>query len=484
MKRLAVCFFLFGLCANIAVGQAKYSVNQQREDVKYFSKMVCKIHPRFLEKKEVHRLDSLTSKVLSEITKPQDLEDFNLYLITSFNHYFDGHTAILWHDSLLHKKMTTPLVRFEGNCLVNDSLFLDAQINRMQSGTTRSRLQLESIGGMDIDSFLQAARSMYSSENKYYWDNFIQSNLALILPLFVKYTSRLPVTYLLDGKLVADTILFSRDDVDGIDTLKNSIIHKNITYNNSFDLFRKDSIAVLYLRNFLPDQMSAFKHFLVNAFSEINASGVKYLFVDLISNTGGTSDCGSELLRYIPIPSSRLLLMRTLMRDSKAFRSELLKYYVLTNPSISKAEQKVVRKEINHNIYNKFVDTYEEVDSQETRLFKGQIIFLQSRQTYSAPINLLSIVKIYNLGVIVGEETGGLTQGYINSINGVLPNSGIPFQCSTRYFEFLNSEKGAGVKPDIRYPFSNQIMARGDFKIAELKKMRSMVENYLQKNKN
>ena len=67
-----------------------------------------------------------------------------------------------------------------------------------------------------------------------------------------------------------------------------------------------------------------------------------------------------------------------------------------------------------------------------------KVYVLISKETFSSAILFAGIVKNNDLGIIVGESTGGGTVGYGNIIDFELPNSGINFNVATKLVEILN----------------------------------------------
>ena len=84
-------------------------------------------------------------------------------------------------------------------------------------------------------------------------------------------------------------------------------------------------------------------------------------------------------------------------------------------------------------------------------LYGGQLYFIQSQLTYSAPIMLVNTVKQYRLGTLVGEETGGLTATYSWPIPVTLPNSGLKFHRSDRQYRHYGTTSPSGVTPDVPF---------------------------------
>ena len=81
--------------------------------------------------------------------------------------------------------------------------------------------------------------------------------------------------------------------------------------------------------------------------------------------------------------------------------------------------------------------------------FEGKSFLLTSHVTFSSATMLTAAFKCYNMGIIIGEETGGLLESFGDVISIQLPNTKILAGCSHKKF-VLSCSTGdiQGVKPD------------------------------------
>ena len=81
--------------------------------------------------------------------------------------------------------------------------------------------------------------------------------------------------------------------------------------------------------------------------------------------------------------------------------------------------------------------------------FDGKVYVLISNYTFSAAAMLAVVVKDWQLGTLVGEETGGRANFYGSSYQFDLPNTGIPTRVSYAQFVRPSGVKdGKGAIPD------------------------------------
>jgi C-terminal processing protease CtpA/Prc len=111
---------------------------------------------------------------------------------------------------------------------------------------------------------------------------------------------------------------------------------------------------------------------------------------------------------------------------------------------------------------------------KNAKLYRENVYLIQGGGTYSAAVDLSTVFQYYKMGEIIGEETGGLTSGYIDSPQFILPNTNIEFYCAIK--EFINAvsnQDGRGMLPDIEYPTGGE---KKDFSLKELKEMLQLIQ--------
>ena len=84
--------------------------------------------------------------------------------------------------------------------------------------------------------------------------------------------------------------------------------------------------------------------------------------------------------------------------------------------------------------------------------FNGRLFLLTSPGTFSSAAGFAAVVKDYQIGTIIGEETGGLRQCFGDQLRFSLPNSGIGFGVSYKRFYAPIPKPGddlRGTVPDV-----------------------------------
>ena len=92
--------------------------------------------------------------------------------------------------------------------------------------------------------------------------------------------------------------------------------------------------------------------------------------------------------------------------------------------------------------------------------FQGNLFLLTSGRTFSSAADFTAVIKDYQFGTIIGEETGGLRQCFGDVLSFTMPGTGINFGVSFKYFYAPVPEIGDdrhGTVPDIE--LDNDILA-------------------------
>ena len=224
-----------------------------------------------------------------------------------------------------------------------------------------------------------------------------------------------------------------------------------------------------------------FKEFLANAFAEMRKKNVEKLIIDLRGNSGGDTNVGFELARYLAKKNlSPYLASRRLVRNV-APQIDLAKYL----DTYSKELKSVLLNGVPENIYKKADNGFFEILPNENTTdyspispyennFRGKTFIISDSSNASATFQFLNYVQENKLATIVGQETGGNRQG-INGGNYFflsLPNSKIETDIPVYFIASLKSNKDESVVPDFYVkPVAENIGKEIDAELLLIKKL-------------
>lgn len=170
--------------------------------------------------------------------------------------------------------------------------------------------------------------------------------------------------------------------------------------------------AVLGVRSFWAPDPEQFIAYLADVFGDLRRQGAEHLVVDLRGNTGGFPLLAAELLTYLA-DTSFVYFARS---DDAPVEFPTL--YELASPSPSR--------------------------------FEGDVYVLVDGACVSTAAHFLSLIRYHRWGTLVGEESGGSYYCHDNSVQVVLPNTGIQLNIPQRTYQtaVTGFEEGRGIEPD------------------------------------
>lgn len=183
--------------------------------------------------------------------------------------------------------------------------------------------------------------------------------------------------------------------------------------------------------------------FLDSMFTDINKRNIKNLIIDIRNNGGGNSEVGDEIMQYISHqPFLQFGIVRVKVSDPvKAQYS----YY----------------KDWNNGIYNNIKESENLIKLKDIPIrFKGNVYLLTSNNTFSSAADFAWAFQYFDMGTIVGEETGGWIVTFGDVLPGQsLPHTGISYGVSWKEFYGYGATESDrhGVIPDVMVP-SEQAM--------------------------
>jgi C-terminal processing protease CtpA/Prc len=243
-----------------------------------------------------------------------------------------------------------------------------------------------------------------------------------------------------------------RNAVHGERVIKN----KEATF--PFAFYRDGKICLLQARSFWYTLRKEFTTTLHTVFAQMSERSTTVLVVDLRGNGGGDGELGMDLIRRIAQKPFRTGSKK--WRFSKAFQRANLIYGLRERgiPAFLHLENILDLKDCPP--YKGTIDpsrirgeylTYENtIEQPRKKAWKGTLVLLCDRDTYSAASECATVVKDNRLGIIAGEETGGRASEYAEVAIVYLPNSGLACQISSAHaVRPADYDDGRGVLPDL-----------------------------------
>lgn len=388
-------------------------------------KMMELAHPNFYSEINknifLQKVDSIKSTILENNTETE----VYVYLSKVFSLIKDGHTGtsldflfnsgkFLFRNTLPYKlKVDDNKLYVIGNYFYRNKIPIGSEIIQINGKSTQKWFnEIAKIANYENEQFLKA-----NIQWPFFWgflNNFENYEIKYITPKEKTKTIRTSggllskLLFLFDIKLIGNDYSFS-------------ILDNDIGYIQFNSFNNEDKFAT----------------FLGKSFAEMKNKNIDNLIIDIRQNLGGNSILGDSLLQYL------------CNSDFKVYDSCFVK---LSKTIVERGWEEIdtiTQKIGDLKVYNKSEDLT--VKKRESSLdFKGKVILLQSKNTFSSASDFAASFKCYNIGKIIGEETGGLTVSYGNNFS-FQASEQVPISLvvsTTKYYVACGVEDRKGVEPD------------------------------------
>ncbi len=414
--------------------------NAFQKDLLLYVDMLGKTHPYYAEKKNLRKLDRDARKWYKVCGNLTDTSDFRVFLETMVSSLNDGHTAVRYWDSFEKLFPFSIIVDGDSPAIIN----VTSEEQKEYLGKT-----VKSINGRSVQEILKAARPYISADN--------QINYETLVPQFFSFADFWNLlgmngellTVVTDEDAVIEIPAISRNEAK-IAYLEAAFLKKPTAGRRvlfEYEIFEDEGICYLQFNQFADrithrnnPHLPRFDYVVRDMMAEIQDKNIGTLVIDLQYNGGGNSMLGTTLLSWlhpyretkgpgVQVRMSELLLehqpfFKTVTMDGA--KPEIGKMYDLYDFDQTRPEP----------IPEDFVqDTVQHVINLDSdKIFKGNVIFIQGRDSYSSSELLMTQARDNGVGIIVGEISGAKPCHFGDVLYSVLPNTGTITMTSCRYF--------------------------------------------------
>lgn len=391
------------------------------EDLSILVETIETVHPNSYAYRNKELFYQDLNEVKSKINEPMSkIEFYKLVtpLVTSLD---DGHTLVHNNEFRKHLSETnTPVFPLIMEIRENKAYFIK---DLCESSKIPVGAHITSINNIATEVITEDLKKYISGESNAFREVNLERIFSFLLWLEYGDISEFSLTYSVDDheeKAVVRSLSYNKIESYWKQSLNKS---KNYSYE-----FINDDTCYLDLNSL--ENMKSFSKLLEKMFKEINELGIKNLIVDIRDNGGGDSQLGDALSFYISDDPLRSFSQMKVKYSDEAGRYN-------TAPSDLSGETYTFNTipRNNKSLENKF---------------RGRVCLLTNRYTFSSASMFSSLIKDFNLGIIIGEESGGLASCYGDKISVTLSNSGLKFGVSHKHFIRPNGDESPhGVIPDI-----------------------------------
>ena len=429
--------------------------NNYQKDLLLYVDMLKATHPYYADTKHCAQLDKQTRKLYKECGGIDNDMDFKVCLAKLAASLGDGHTSVpFW---MTFNKVFPVRFAFNNNSAIVDVSHED---NKEILGK-----EIKRINGKSVKQILQMARPLVSADNNAQFENTVKE--------YLMFADFWPLLGLSNEVMHLDFTDGSSADITAVDrqNLKISQRQQNSSRitskrNTLFDytIYEEESICYLQFNQFADrlthpqyTQLARFDEFTRDMMAEIKTKGIKTLVVDLQYNSGGNSQLGDVLLSWlyphqetrqydVDVRVSELLCTfypyyRKFTVGGKPLKiGQIYDYMGFDHSKDYQTDYSAPQDPAKH-IFN--------YDGEQ--IFGGNVVFIQSKDSFSSTILLLTIARDNGIGIIVGEPSGGKPCHYGDVIYAQLPNTNTLVTVSHKYFRRPNMalENKECIVPDV-----------------------------------
>ena len=421
---------------SICLGQVeyqKYSKEELREDLDYFSGMVTSIHPLLLDKNVKNswqREYSIVKNNLKEMTQ----NEFYLSLAFMMSSLNDSHSGV---DLPFDQRITYveagglafPFLVDIEDYRVYVKLYLGSDSTLFAGGE-----EIVKINGIPAADMVKYMQNLYGSRSEQMRQKSVAAQFRFLTWIMYGLENDYDVVY---KDVNGNTKNFHAPGISS-DEFRMNIKRLPEAENTpfSFRIDKERDLAVLKIGSF--GQLEAFCAFADSAFSAFSNNNIQNLVIDVRGNAGGRSIVVDSLMNYLTgreYAQYRKIEIRASEALKERYKEKYPDQYSWLNQY---AVDELVVPDINPTL-----------PKDKSLRFSGNMFLLTDKHTFSAAATFAGLFKELELGTIVGEETGGTIEYYGDYWFMKTPNTGITFYVAPKKFtQYGNENPKQGVIPD------------------------------------
>jgi len=439
MRQLLIIILLLSTVTVLTSGQT--DTLGFKSDLRIFKKSLEEAHPnlyRFTPKK---RFDIVFDSIEQQITNTTNQLDYFRLLSKIESLVREGHTYLRPSKSLLQQVQRQKLFPF--HVLLNDKT-ISVKKSLEEKNKTYEGLEVYSINGKKPEEIIKQIANSTGLKSGYNNSGLlnilsVENNFAVAYYYFVDTTSIFQIEFEGDKGSV---------NVHGSNVLSKEIFPqfpKEAKPPIKLQIESKNESAIIKITTFAYWKVSFSKNEYVNTFanyfSEIKKAGIENLIIDVRDNRGGEELLAAELLTY---------LMSSEFKIYKSIKAKTLDFDLPNATQFHFPKKDYLKTDSGYfKIKDEVLVTF---SPKITNHFNGKVYVLSNGGSRSATNTMLSLIRTYSVGTIIGQESGGVYEDVDGrkSINLTLPFSGIQLSFPVWSFK-VNSSNGdrlRGVIPD------------------------------------
>jgi len=410
-----------------------------KEDLIVLYNKLDSTHYNLYHKHSKNEFETKGNELLAEIRDSMNLFEFYYHILPLYDLLEDAHSHLIFPFNY------TKEYESQGGKFIPLEVFIKDQHLYISKNYSQQVIplfsQIISINDVSCSDIIEKLDLLVKNERKETEDKYMSHFFDRVLYPIYKFDKHYEVVIkTLDG----ERKLFSLEGVSA------EVFHKEKELYYSFHTIG-DSIGVIDIN--LCEGRDKFASFCDSVFGLLKQRNIPNLIIDVRNNGGGSTFHGDTLFTYI------------------------------TNKKFTQYGQVKIKISplINNNLDTIYFEEYyqrTETSHDNPKRFQGDVYMIANQNSFSSATMLAATFKCYDMGILVGEETGGVEVFFDEPILMTLPNTGIRFLASHQYrWCACGQSTDRGVIPDYESKWNKQ--DKIDRVDTEIKLIQHLIKNKL-----
>lgn len=307
--------------------------------------------------------------------------------------------------------------------------------------------EIVGINGRTADEIIETLLGYVSGESRPYRVNRINNSFNQWFSV-IDNSEVFVVEYIFGGDTYKKEVegITIKDYVNNLSKKRNETDVK-LPPSSKFSYTLIDSVSTCLFRfdhfDYKSLEDKSLPRFLDSMFMDIMAKDIQNLIIDLRYNGGGDSRVGDLILSAISkVPFAQIGRTKARVSDQSRKRREWVRDMDDGIFESKESPDKLIRP-----------------NPKANKLIKGDVYLLTSLKTFSSASKFAWAFHHFDMGTIVGEETGGHIVSFGEAIEFQLPNTGMGYRSSWKEFYNYGATDADrhGVVPDVEVPASQAL---------------------------
>jgi hypothetical protein len=447
----------------------KFQPSELKADLEFLAKTLEDVHLDLYAYTPKSVISKEKERIKAELNSPMSRSEFYLKVAPLVASLREGHTKIYppWEE--YHHFISKGGLLFPFDLDLKDHKAFIA-LNYSSDSLAVKGSELLSINGISIEEVADSLLLLISGEKLNFRLGYLEDFFGQLLWLVYKFEKEFEIEFTSksDGKRYVRSI--AGVDYNTIQTKKERDLKESEGDYYTYHSLSDEKVGIIDFSQFI--NLEEFKKFLLETFTRVQEEGITDLIIDIRENGGGYSELVDPLLSYItdkPVVGGLHFEIKV-SKQIKDYNRSTLRWYVKWLPI--QYIHPTWRKMWNTPEGDIAVIRHQPEKAKDNPLrFNGQVYLLIGPHTYSTAQGFAAMVQDYELGTLIGEETGGVASSFGAWYPFDLPN--------TRLWVFVSTKRilrpsgvcdGRGVVPDYEVKQSEKDLKEGIDRVMEFTK--------------